>query len=96
MFAASFIAVFQTNLQAHAGLFQPRRNWVYAAGDRLLIETGVTGTLVHLFNHGITKAALFMGAGVFILRCGSTFFDDINRPRQDHAMDQCGRSARRA
>jgi multicomponent Na+:H+ antiporter subunit D len=32
---------------------------------------------VHLFNHAITKAALFMGAGALVYRCGSSFHDRI-------------------
>lgn len=77
MFAASFIAAFQTNFKRLLAYSSLAQIGYMLLGIGLLNETGVTGTLVHLFNHGITKAALFMGAGIFILRCGSTFFDDI-------------------
>jgi len=40
--------------------------------------TGLTATLVHMFNHGITKAALFMGVGALMLRIGTTFYDRIS------------------
>jgi len=34
-------------------------------------------TIIHLFNHGITKAALFMGVGAYVLRSGSSFYVQI-------------------
>ena len=40
--------------------------------------TGVAATLVHMFNHGITKAVLFMAVGALVLRAGSSFYDDIH------------------
>ena len=41
--------------------------------DRLS-ETGLMAAIIHLFNHGITKAALFMGVGAYVLRSGGSFY----------------------
>lgn len=38
---------------------------------------GVTGGIVHLFNHALVKAALFMVLGVFVLRAGSARLQDL-------------------
>ena len=46
-------------------------------GIGLLSNTGLSGAIVHLFNHGITKAALFMGVGALVLRSGSSFYARI-------------------
>ena len=46
-------------------------------GIALLSETGLMATIIHLFNHGITKAALFMGVGAYVLRSGSSFYIQI-------------------
>ena len=42
-----------------------------------MTETGLTAGIAHLFNHGITKAALFMGVGAYVLRAGGSFYDTI-------------------
>ena len=46
-------------------------------GIGLLTETGLTAAIAHLFNHGITKATLFMGVGAYVLRTGGSFYDRI-------------------
>ena len=43
-------------------------------GIALLSESGLMATMIHLFNHGITKAALFMGVGVYVLNGGGSFY----------------------
>ena len=35
-------------------------------------------TIVHLFNHGITKAALFMGAGCYVMQVGGSFYNQLS------------------
>ena len=77
MFAASFIAVFQSNFKRLLAYSSLAQIGYMLLGIGFLNETGVAATIVHLFNHGITKATLFMAAGIFVLRAGSTFFDDI-------------------
>ena len=77
MFAASFIAAFQSNFKRLLAYSSVAQIGYMLLGIGFLNETGVSATIAHLFNHGITKATLFMAAGIYILRCGSTFFDDI-------------------
>jgi len=46
-------------------------------GIGFLSEAGMTATLLHLFNHALMKAALFMTAGLFIYRVNTAAFENI-------------------
>jgi multicomponent Na+:H+ antiporter subunit D len=45
---------------------------MFAASLAFLTHTGLMATIVHLFNHAVTKGALFMVAGCFILSAGTS------------------------
>lgn len=46
-------------------------------GIALLTETGLTAAVLHLFNHAIIKATLFIGAGILVYRANSTLLSDL-------------------
>lgn len=46
-------------------------------GISLLSETGVTASILHLFNHAIIKATLFMGAGLLMYRANTTVLQEL-------------------
>lgn len=46
-------------------------------GVSLLNETGVTASVMHLFNHAIIKATLFMGAGIIMYRANTTVLKEL-------------------
>lgn len=46
-------------------------------GIGFLTEAGLTASLIHLFNHALMKAALFMAAGLFIYRANTATFENI-------------------
>jgi multicomponent Na+:H+ antiporter subunit D len=77
MFAASFIAIFQTDLKRMLAYSSIAQIGYILLGIGMLSETGLTASIVHLFNHGITKAALFMGVGAYVLRANGSFYDRI-------------------
>lgn len=77
MFAASLIAIFQTNFKRMLAYSSIAQIGYMMLGLAMFSTTGLTATMVHLFNHGITKAVLFMGVGALIYRAGSTFYDRI-------------------
>ena len=77
MFAASFIAVFQTDFKRMLAYSSVAQIGYILLGIGLLSETGLTAGIAHLFNHAITKATLFMGVGAFVLRAGGSFYDRI-------------------
>ncbi|MBL4848326.1 MAG: monovalent cation/H+ antiporter subunit D family protein [Planctomycetes bacterium] len=41
------------------------------------IESGVTGSLLHVANHAVVKGALFVAAGAVVYRCGAVHLDDL-------------------
>ncbi len=77
MFAASLIAVFQSDLKRMLAYSSIAQIGYILLGIGLLSSTGLSAAIVHLFNHGITKAALFMGVGAIVLRSGSSFYTRI-------------------
>jgi multicomponent Na+:H+ antiporter subunit D len=74
MFAASFTAIFQRDLKRMLAYSSIAQIGYILLGVALLSETGLMAAIIHLFNHGITKAALFMGVGAYVLRSGSSFY----------------------
>jgi multicomponent Na+:H+ antiporter subunit D len=77
MFAASFVAIFQRDFKRMLAYSSIAQIGYILLGIGILTETGLTAAIVHLFNHGITKAALFMGVGAYVLRAGGSFYDRI-------------------
>lgn len=77
MFAASMIAVFQSNFKRMLAYSSIAQIGYMLLGIAMFSVTGLTGTMVHLFNHGITKAALFMAVGALVMRAGTTFYNRI-------------------
>ena len=77
MFAASIIAVFQRDLKRLLAYSSVAQVGYMMLGIGFLSVTGLTATIVHLFNHGITKGALFMVVGAYVMRAGSSFCDRL-------------------
>lgn len=77
MFAASFIAIFQTDFKRMLAYSSIAQIGYMLLGMSLLNELGLTAAIAHLFNHGITKATLFMGVGILVLRSGGSFYNRI-------------------
>lgn len=77
MFAASFIAIFQTDFKRLLAYSSIAQIGYMLLGVAMLTPTGLSATMVHLFNHGITKATLFMAVGAYVLRSGSAFLSNI-------------------
>jgi len=73
MFAASIIAVFQQDLKRMLAYSSVAQVGYMMLGIALATSTGLTATIAHLFNHGITKAVLFMVIGAYIMQRGSSF-----------------------
>ncbi len=78
MFAASFVAIFQSDFKRMLAYSSIAQIGYMLMGIAMLNVAGLTSTIVHMFNHGITKAVLFMGVGAFVLKVGSSFYDSIH------------------
>lgn len=78
MFSASIVAAFQINFKKMLAYSSIAQVGYMLLGIAILNETGLTASLLHMFNHGFAKALLFMGAGALVLRTGSSFYLQIS------------------
>lgn len=63
MFAASTVAIFQSDLKRLFAYSSVAQIGYIILGLSFESRTGLTATILHLFNHGITKGAIFMLLG---------------------------------
>ncbi len=71
MFGASFIAIFQDNLKRLFAYSSVAQIGYITLGLSFDTVSGLTGSLVHIFNHAITKGGLFMLVGCAISVAGT-------------------------
>ena len=71
MFIPSLVAIFQTNLKRMLAYSSVAQLGYMVLGISFASTTGLTATIIHLFNHAVTKGGLFMALGAVFLRCGS-------------------------
>lgn len=71
MFVASIIAAYQINVKRLLAYSSLAQIGYMLLGLSLFTVTGVSATLVHMFNHAMTKGALFLAIGAIIYRVGS-------------------------
>ena len=75
--SASLVAVFQRDLKRLFAYSSVAQIGYITLGMGLANEAGLTGAVVHLFNHGLTKGAIFLLLGGVVLRVGSTSLDRV-------------------
>ncbi len=73
----SLVAVFQPDLKRMFAYSSVAQIGFMTLGIALANSAGLTGAIAHLFNHGLTKGALFLLLGGIALRCGGTSFAHI-------------------
>jgi len=78
IFAASLAAVFQSDLKRLLAYSSIAQIGYILLGISLLSMTGLSAAVIHLFNHAITKAALFMTVGIFVFATGSSFINRLH------------------
>ena len=77
MFVASFIAVFEANLKRMLAFSSVAQIGYITLGIGLANQAGLTGGLVHIVNHALMKAALFLAAGAIFYRVGTVQLKDL-------------------
>ena len=77
MFVASFIAVFETNLKRMLAFSSVAQIGYITLGIGLANQAGLTGGLVHVVNHALMKAALFLAAGAIFYRVGTVQLKEL-------------------
>ena len=77
MFGASAVAIFQNNVKRMLAYSSVAQIGYMILGISLYSPTGLAGGIVHLFNHAVTKGALFMVMGCVVYRFGSARLEDM-------------------
>jgi multicomponent Na+:H+ antiporter subunit D len=77
MFIASAVAIFQENVKRMFAYSSVAQIGYITLGISLGSMTGLTAGIVHLFNHALTKGALFLLLGGVALRVGTIRFGTI-------------------
>lgn len=77
MFIASIIAVYQGNLKRMLAYSSLAQIGYIMLGVAIANQAGLTGGLVHLVNHAIMKAALFLALGALFYRTGTVRLAEI-------------------
>ncbi len=76
--SCSLVAITQVNVKRLLAYSSLAQIGYIVLGISLANETGLTGAVVHLFNHALMKGAMFIALGCIMLRVGGTRFEHIN------------------
>ena len=77
MFIASLIAVFETNLKRMLAYSSVAQIGYITLGIGLANQAGLTGGLVHIVNHALMKAALFLAVGAIFYRARTVQLEEL-------------------
>ncbi len=77
MFAASAAAIFQTDAKRMLAYSSLAQIGYMVLGIGLLNVTGLTATVLHLFNHALMKTTLFLALGCVFWQLGSVRIADM-------------------
>jgi len=77
MFVPSVIAVLETNVKRMMAFSSLAQIGYITLGIGLANQAGLTGSLVHLVNHAVMKACLFLALGAIVFRGGATELPNI-------------------
>ena len=71
MLVASTVAIFQNNVKRLLAYSSVAQIGYMVLGIAIASVTGLTASIVHLFNHAMIKGGLFLAMGCIVLRIGS-------------------------
>jgi len=74
---ASLVAVYQPDMKRMLAYSSVAQIGYITLGIAIANQAGLTGAIVHLFNHGLTKGALFLLLGGVAMRAGRASFDRL-------------------
>ena len=77
MFAGSFSAIFQHDIKRMLAYSSVAQIGYITLAIALASQAGVQAAMLHMFNHGLMKAALFCALGCIFYRIGSTRIEDM-------------------
>ncbi len=70
--AGSYMAIWQSSLKRVLAYSSVAQMGYIILGVALANEKGLTGSLIHIFNHALMKSGLFLVAGIIAYRVGDT------------------------
>jgi multicomponent Na+:H+ antiporter subunit D len=71
IFKCSYTAAIQSNVKTLLAYSSVAQIGYIVLGISLVSATGLTASLIHIFNHALMKGALFMAVGAVLFRVGS-------------------------
>lgn len=77
MFTASLVAIFQENIKRLLAWSSVAQIGYITLGVSFANISGLTGSLVHLFNHAMIKGGLFFAVGCFAIMAGSVRLNEL-------------------
>ena len=77
MFAASAVAIFQMNIKRMLAYSSIAQIGYIVLGLTIASTAGISGGIIHLFNHALMKGLAFMAVGCIVLRCGAPMLSDF-------------------
>ncbi len=81
--AGSVVAIFQDDLKRLLAYSSIAQIGYMLVGVALLSHDGLMASIIHLFNHAVTKATMFMVAGVYVMQCGTSTIRDLRGVGRD-------------
>ncbi|KZY60950.1 cation:proton antiporter [Oleiphilus sp. HI0071] len=78
IFKCSFTAAIQSNVKTLLAYSSVAQIGYIVLGISLVSITGLTASLLHIFNHALMKGALFMAVGAVLYRVGSVEIRSFN------------------
>ncbi len=78
IFAASAVAIFQDNVKRLLAYSSVAQIGYMILGISMLSGIGLAGGIIHLFNHALTKLALFLALGCIAYRNGGANLSDLH------------------
>ena len=77
IFVASTVAIYQSNIKRMLAYSSIAQIGYMVLGMSLFTAEGLTAGILHMFNHALMKAALFMALGCVFMRLGSVELKDM-------------------
>jgi len=77
IFAASAVAIYQNNVKRLLAYSSVAQIGYIILGISMLSTLGLAGGIIHLFNHALTKCALFLAMGCVAYRTGGSDLSDM-------------------
>ena len=77
LLTGSFVAIFQQNIKRMLAYSSVAQIGYILLGISLATVMGLEASLLHVFNHALMKAALFMAMGCFFYRLRSSRLEDL-------------------